>query len=64
MNYSMYNADRATHLKIVVVGLACAIIVATVGIFANLSNTIDLGTAPLFKAGQPTELSGRLPAIR
>jgi hypothetical protein len=64
MNYSMYSADRGTHLKIVVVGLACALVLAGVGIFANLSSAIDLGTAPLFKAGQPTELSGRLPAIR
>jgi hypothetical protein len=64
MNYSMYNADRGTHLKIVVVGLTCATLVAIVGIFADIGSNIDLGTAPLFKAGQPTELSGRLPAIR
>ena len=63
MSYSMYGADRATHLKIVVVGLACATVVAAVGIFAHVS-TIDLGTAPLVKAGQPTEMSGRLPTIR
>jgi len=34
MNYSMKSADRTTHLKIVVVGLLCAIVVAGVGIFA------------------------------
>jgi hypothetical protein len=64
MNYSMYSADRGTHLKIVVVGLTCAIVLAAVGIFAHLGGNIDLGTAPLFKAGQPTQLSGHLPAIR
>jgi hypothetical protein len=64
MNHSMYNADRNTHLKIVVIGLACATLVAAVGIFAHLGNGLDLGTAPLVKAGQPTELTGRLPTIR
>ena len=63
MNHSMYSADRRTHLKIVVIGLLCAIVVAAVGIFARVGN-VDLGTAPLVKAGQPTAVSGRLPAIR
>ena len=63
MNHSMYSADRRTHLKIIVVGVACAIVVAAVGIFANLGE-VDLGTAPLVKAGQPTTISGKLPAIR
>jgi hypothetical protein len=59
----MYSADRRTHLKIVVIGLLCAIVVAAVGIFARVSD-VDLGTAPLVKAGQPTAISGHLPAIR
>jgi hypothetical protein len=63
MNHSMYSADRGTHLKIVVIGLACATLVAAVGVFAHV-NALDLGTAPLVKAGQPTEMSGRLPTIR
>ena len=63
MNHSMYSADRRTHLKIVVVGLLCATLVAAVGIFAHVS-TIDLGTTPLVKAGQQTAVSGHLPAIR
>lgn len=63
MTHSMYSADRRTHLKIVVVGLLCATMVAAVGIFAHVS-TIDLGTAPLVKAGQQTTVSGHLPAIR
>ena len=63
MNHSMYSADRRTHLKIIVVGLVCAIVVAAVGIFANVGE-VDLGTAPLVKAGQPTTVSGKLPAIR
>jgi hypothetical protein len=63
MSHSMYGADRGTHLKIVVMGLLCATMVAAVGVFARAS-TIDLGTAPLMKAGQPTVMSGKLPTIR
>lgn len=64
MNHSMYSADRGTHLKIVVIGLLCATVVAAVGIFANLGSSVDLGTEVLVKAGQPTTLSGHLPIIR
>jgi hypothetical protein len=64
MNHSMYSADRGTHLKIVVLGLVCATMVAVVGIFAHVSSNIDLGTAALVKAGQPTTLSGQAPTIR
>ena len=62
MDHSMHNADRRTHLKIVVIGLLCATIVAAISIFARV-NDVDLGTAPLVKAGQPTAVSGRLPAV-
>jgi ABC-type proline/glycine betaine transport system permease subunit len=64
MNHSMYNADRGTHLKIVVIALLCATVVAAVGLFAHVSSDLDLGTAALVKAGQPTTMSGRLPVIR
>ncbi len=63
MNHSMYSADGRTHLKIVVIGLLCATLVAAVGIFAHVGD-VDLGTAPLVKAGQPTAMTGRLPAVR
>jgi hypothetical protein len=64
MNHSLYSADRTTHLKIVVIGLLCATAVAAVGIFAHVSSDIDLGTAALVKAGQPTTVSGHIPNIR
>jgi hypothetical protein len=63
MNHSLYSADRSTHLKIVVVGILCAVIVATIGTFSRIS-TIDLGTAQIVKAGQPTAVTGQLPQIR
>jgi hypothetical protein len=63
MNHSMYSADRRTHLKVVVLGLVCATLVAAVGIFAHVGD-VDLGITPLVKAGQPATMSGHLPAIR
>ena len=63
MNHSIYSADQATHLKIVVVGLLCAVLVAAIGTFAHISD-VDLGTTQLVKAGQPTAVTGRLPDIR
>jgi len=38
MNHSFYSADRATHLKIVVVGLAAAIMVSALGISASVTS--------------------------
>ena len=63
MNHSMYSADRGTHLKIIIVGLLCATLVAFIGMLAHI-DSIDLGTAPLVKAGHSTAVSGQLPAIR
>jgi hypothetical protein len=63
MSHSLYNADRATHLKIVVTSLACATVVAAVGIFAHV-NAADLGAAHAINAGQPTVMSGQLPTVR
>jgi hypothetical protein len=63
MNHSMYSADRGTHLKIVVLGLLCATVVAAVGVFSHIGD-IDLGTTALVKAGHPTTLSGQGPTIR
>jgi hypothetical protein len=63
MNHSLYSADRSTHLKIVVVGILCATLVAAIGMFARV-DAMDLGTAQIVKAGQPTAVVGQLPAIR
>jgi hypothetical protein len=35
----MYSADRRTHLKIVVVGLVAATLVAGIGVSARLADT-------------------------
>ncbi|MBI4366196.1 MAG: hypothetical protein HY543_05190 [Deltaproteobacteria bacterium] len=57
MNWSMYTADRNTHLKIVVVGLAAAVLIAVIGISArdlNLGTDILTAQTPtVIKAGGP-----------
>ena len=46
MNWSMYTADRTTHLKIVVVGLAAALLVSVISISARELNLgVDIMTA-------------------
>ncbi len=57
MNHSIYSADKTTHLKIVVVALVAAIMIAGVGITVRLSDggltqTARM-TAPVVKAGKP-----------
>lgn len=63
MNHSLYSADRRIHLKIIVVGLLCGLLVAAVGMFAQVSS-LDLGTAPLVKATRSPAVAGQLPSIR
>jgi hypothetical protein len=62
MNHSIYSADRQTHVKIVVLGILCACFVLIVGVYAHIGQ-LDLGTAPLVKAGGTTVISGQMPAI-
>ena len=57
MNWSMYTADRTTHLKIVVVGLTAALLISVIGISArefNLGTDIMTAQTPtVYKAGGP-----------
>ena len=63
MNWSMYTADRTTHLKIVVVGLTIALLIAIVGISANVFNPgADILSAQgptVIKAGGPVVFTDR-----
>jgi hypothetical protein len=59
MNHSMYSADRTTHIKIVVLALLCATVVAAVSIFARVSED----HAQITKATQLVTVSGHSPAI-
>jgi hypothetical protein len=51
MNHSIHSADRATHLKIVVVALAAGIAVAAFGISAR-TNADYSQSAHVVKAGK------------
>jgi hypothetical protein len=66
MNHSFYSADRATHLKIVVVALVAGIVVAGFGISARLGSGGDnVQTARVIKAGKPVVLTdSNVSAIR
>jgi hypothetical protein len=59
-NTSMFTADRMTHLKIVVVSLICATMVAGIGIAARITdNSVSNGRleATVIKAGSPVQAS-------
>ena len=56
MNHSFHSADRATHLKIVVVALVAGIAVAAFGITAR-TNVDYTQTAHVIKAGKPMALT-------
>ncbi len=55
MNHSIHSADRATHLKIVVVALVAGILVAGFGIAArtNVDYSQTAQTTHIIKAGKP-----------
>ena len=61
MNWSIYTADRATHLKVVVVGLVAAILVSVIGISAaqlNLGTDVLTAQGPtVIKAGGPVAIT-------
>ena len=56
MNHSIHSADRATHLKIVVMALIAGIAVAGFGISARISSDYSQ-TARVMKAGKPVVLT-------
>jgi hypothetical protein len=65
-NFSLLTADRMTHLKIVVVSLLCATLVAGVGVAARISDgEASRVEATIVKPGKPlTAASTRDSAIR
>ena len=58
MNHSIYSADRATHMKIVVVALVAGIAVAGLGISARWTAADgDAQAARVIKAGTPVTIT-------
>ena len=56
MNHSIHSADRATHMKIVLVALVAGVIVAAFGI-ATRSNVDYTQTVQVIKAGKPVTIT-------
>jgi hypothetical protein len=56
-NSSLLTADRMTHLKIVVVSLVCATLVAGIGVAARVTDGVSMGNgrmeATVIKIGKP-----------
>ena len=58
MNYSIYSADRATHLKIVVVALIAGIAIAGFALLSHTSfDVASTQTSAVIKAGKPIAMS-------
>lgn len=56
MNHSIHSADRATHLKIVMVAMVAGLMVAAFGIAAR-TNVDYSQTAHVIKAGKPVTVT-------
>jgi hypothetical protein len=58
-NSSLFTADRMTHLKIVVVSLVCATLVAGIGVAARVTDGAGDGRieATVVKASKPMTAS-------
>ena len=67
MNWSIHTADRATHLKVVVVGLVAAILISVIGISAtqlNLGTDVLTAQGPtVIKAGGPVVITDQSRSI-
>ena len=67
-NSSMFTADRQTHLKIVVVSLICATIVAGIGVAARVSDGTMTANgrleATVIKAGAPVTAATETNTVR
>jgi hypothetical protein len=57
MNHSIHSADKATHLKIVIVALVAGIAVAGFGISARTNSSDYSQTAHVVKAGKLTTVT-------
>jgi hypothetical protein len=61
-NFSMFTADRMTHLKVVAVALVCASLVLGIGAAASITDSLG---ASVIKPGKPVTASTSEPrAIR
>ena len=57
MHHSLLGAGRTTHLKIVALSLAAAIVVVLIGLNARVTD--GAGTGAVVKAAQPPTFAGQ-----
>ena len=62
MNHSIHSADRATHLKVVIVALVAGIAVVALGISARVNT--DTQTAGVVKAGKTMVITSTVGVVR
>jgi hypothetical protein len=61
-NFSLFTANRMTHLKVVAVALVCATLVAGIGLAARVT---EFGTADtMTQAGKPVTATGETRTLR
>jgi len=64
MNHSIYSADRPTHLKIVMVALGAAIVVAALALsFRDTSGDGSVHAERIIKAGKPVMETNSVGAV-
>ena len=64
MNHSIHSADRATHLKVVIVALVAGIAVAAFGISARVNTDSGTQTAGVVKAGKTMVITSSAGVVR
>lgn len=57
MNHTIYSADRTTHLKIVVVGLAVAIAMVALSLSSRVTAIAPERAVAVLKAGKPMAMT-------
>lgn len=65
MNWSIFTADRSTHLKIAAIGLAIPLLITAAAVVARQSN-VDITspqTGSVVKAGTPIIVSDRIGSV-
>lgn len=62
MNHSLYGADRTTHLRIVIVALTAATVVACVGIASHVGSEAT-AQARVIRAGAPIVLTSSTSSV-
>ena len=64
MNHSIHSADRATHLKVVIVALVAGFAVAAFAMSARVNTDTGTQTAGVVKAGKTMVITSTVGVVR